>query len=60
MDNMSLCDGTYDWVHMAWTRCITGNPSEAGNHLVLYIMVLPREKKAVFFFTDDRHATNFN
>ena len=30
MDNMSLCDGTYDWVHMAWTRCITGNPSEAG------------------------------
>ena len=30
MDNMSLCDGTYDWVRMAWTRCITGNPSEAG------------------------------
>ena len=30
MDNMSLCDGTYDWVHMAWTRCITGNLSKAG------------------------------
>ena len=24
-------DGKYfDWVHMAWTWCIIGNPSEAG------------------------------
>ena len=28
--NMVLCDGNYDWVHMACTRCIIGNPSEAG------------------------------
>ena len=27
---MILCDGNYDWVHMAFTRCIIGNPSEAG------------------------------
>ena len=30
---MLLCDGNYglaDRVHMAWTWCITGNPSEAG------------------------------
>ena len=33
---MVLCDGNYDWVHMACTRCIIGNPSEAGNHLVIY------------------------
>ena len=33
---MVLCDGNYDWVHMACTRCIIGNPSEAGYPSSLY------------------------
>ena len=41
MDNMILCDGNnYDWVHMAWTRCIIENPSEPGNHLVVYYKLI--------------------
>ena len=33
MDNMILCDGNYyDWMHMAWTRCIIGNPEYFKNN----------------------------
>ena len=44
MDNMILCDGNYDWVHMACTRCIIGPRAKPGNHLVYII----REETPIF------------
>ena len=38
---MILCDGNYiDWVHMAWSWCIIGKPSEAGLPSSLYYKII--------------------
>ena len=33
---MIVCDANYDWVHMACTQCIIGNPTEAGWVTIYY------------------------